>query len=48
MSDKAPARKPRKAVRRTRCRWVAQADADYVRYHDTQWGTPGAPGPDAF
>jgi DNA-3-methyladenine glycosylase I len=38
MSDKAPARKP--AKQRRRCRWVAQADADYVRYHDEEWGRP--------
>jgi DNA-3-methyladenine glycosylase I len=23
-----------------RCRWVAQADADYIHYHDTEWGRP--------
>jgi DNA-3-methyladenine glycosylase I len=23
-----------------RCRWVAGGDADYVRYHDTEWGRP--------
>jgi DNA-3-methyladenine glycosylase I len=41
MSDQAPARKPRKAAAdRPRCRWVAQADADYVLYHDKEWGRP--------
>jgi DNA-3-methyladenine glycosylase I len=23
-----------------RCRWATGADADYVRYHDTEWGRP--------
>ena len=27
-------------VRKKRCQWVAQADADYVHYHDTEWGRP--------
>lgn len=40
VSDPAAARKPRKPATRPRCRWVVQADADYVRYHDTQWGRP--------
>jgi DNA-3-methyladenine glycosylase I len=40
MNDKAPARKPRGVADRPRCRWVAQADADYVRYHDQEWGRP--------
>jgi DNA-3-methyladenine glycosylase I len=41
MNDKAPARKSRKpATGRPRCRWVAQADADYVLYHDKEWGRP--------
>jgi DNA-3-methyladenine glycosylase I len=39
MSDRAPARKTAKsAAVRPRCRWVAQADADYVAYHDKEWG----------
>lgn len=25
---------------RKRCRWVAGGDADYVRYHDREWGRP--------
>jgi DNA-3-methyladenine glycosylase I len=23
-----------------RCRWVANGDAEYIRYHDTEWGRP--------
>jgi DNA-3-methyladenine glycosylase I len=23
-----------------RCRWVTGADADYIRYHDKEWGRP--------
>jgi DNA-3-methyladenine glycosylase I len=23
-----------------RCRWVDGGDADYIRYHDTEWGRP--------
>src|SRR5271169_5432522 len=23
-----------------RCRWVVEADPDYVRYHDKEWGRP--------
>jgi DNA-3-methyladenine glycosylase I len=23
-----------------RCRWVAGGDAEYIRYHDTEWGRP--------
>jgi len=40
MSGEAPARKPRKAHERKRCGWVAQADPDYVAYHDKEWGRP--------
>jgi DNA-3-methyladenine glycosylase I len=25
---------------KVRCRWVAAGDADYRRYHDTEWGRP--------
>jgi DNA-3-methyladenine glycosylase I len=25
---------------RKRCRWVTDGDADYVRYHDREWGRP--------
>jgi len=25
---------------RRRCRWVSDADADYIRYHDQEWGRP--------
>lgn len=38
MSDKNARRQP--APERPRCRWVAHADADYVRYHDLEWGRP--------
>ena len=31
--------KPPKADK-TRCRWVPLDDADYVRYHDKEWGRP--------
>ncbi len=34
------ARGTRVALTRRRCRWVAQADADYVAYHDREWGRP--------
>jgi DNA-3-methyladenine glycosylase I len=41
MIEKAPVRRTRKSVtERPRCRWVAQADADYVLYHDKEWGRP--------
>jgi DNA-3-methyladenine glycosylase I len=29
----------RRAAKR-RCRWATDADADYVRYHDEEWGRP--------
>src|SRR3984957_494355 len=39
MSDRAPTHNTGKnAPDRPRCRWVARADADYVRYHDKEWG----------
>ena len=38
MSDRAPTRSTGKNADRPRCRWVARADADYVRYHDKEWG----------
>src|SRR6516164_5539600 len=25
---------------RRRCRWAVDADPDYVRYHDEEWGRP--------
>jgi DNA-3-methyladenine glycosylase I len=34
------ARRTRAAGARARCRWVARADADYVEYHDREWGRP--------
>jgi DNA-3-methyladenine glycosylase I len=41
MSQNTAARKSRpRPVARPRCRWVAQADPDYVRYHDREWGRP--------
>ena len=27
-------------MQKTRCRWVPADDADYVRYHDEEWGRP--------
>jgi DNA-3-methyladenine glycosylase I len=27
-------------ARKRRCAWVADADPDYVRYHDEEWGRP--------
>jgi DNA-3-methyladenine glycosylase I len=27
-------------ARKKRCQWVSQADADYIHYHDTEWGRP--------
>ncbi|MGH8310407.1 MAG: DNA-3-methyladenine glycosylase I, partial [Steroidobacteraceae bacterium] len=27
-------------VERQRCGWVPLGDADYVRYHDEEWGRP--------
>jgi DNA-3-methyladenine glycosylase I len=41
MSQNTAARKsPPGAAARPRCRWVAQADPDYVLYHDREWGRP--------
>src|SRR5579862_9235699 len=41
MSPNTTVRKSRpRAAARRRCRWVAQADPDYVRYHDREWGRP--------
>jgi DNA-3-methyladenine glycosylase I len=40
MGEKAAARQRRKVTERRRCQWVAQADADYVLYHDKEWGRP--------
>jgi DNA-3-methyladenine glycosylase I len=31
--------KQKKSVKK-RCRWVADADPDYIRYHDSEWGRP--------
>jgi len=33
-------RRRRAPVLRRRCRWVSDADADYIRYHDREWGRP--------
>ena len=30
----------RPTVARRRCWWAETADADYVRYHDEEWGRP--------
>ncbi len=40
MAEKAPTRQRRKVSQRRRCQWVANADADYVLYHDKEWGRP--------
>jgi DNA-3-methyladenine glycosylase I len=29
-----------KQAEKRRCRWVAGGDADYLRYHDLEWGRP--------
>ena len=39
MTDKSRAAGGRQAGRR-RCAWARSADADYVRYHDEEWGRP--------
>jgi DNA-3-methyladenine glycosylase I len=28
------------ASAKKRCRWVTDGDADYIRYHDKEWGRP--------
>lgn len=41
MIEQAAVRRTRKSITdRPRCGWVAQADADYVLYHDKEWGRP--------
>ena len=35
---KSASTRPKQA--KTRCRWVPADDADYVRYHDDEWGRP--------
>jgi DNA-3-methyladenine glycosylase I len=44
MTDKGRARAARAAPRRSdarrRCWWAETADADFVRYHDEEWGRP--------
>jgi DNA-3-methyladenine glycosylase I len=44
MADERKARAPRatppRAGARQRCWWAETADADYVRYHDEEWGRP--------
>ena len=39
MTDKSPAASGRQAGK-PRCGWARSADADYVRYHDEEWGRP--------
>src|SRR4029077_16750777 len=39
VTDKSRAAGGRQAGRR-RCAWARSADADYVRYHDEEWGRP--------
>jgi DNA-3-methyladenine glycosylase I len=34
------ATRPARGAPKKRCRWVAHADADYVAYHDREWGRP--------
>jgi DNA-3-methyladenine glycosylase I len=39
--DKSGAVRPAaRGTKRRRCRWAQSADADYVRYHDEEWGRP--------
>ncbi|HYX73219.1 MAG TPA: DNA-3-methyladenine glycosylase I [Steroidobacteraceae bacterium] len=35
-----PRGQPARAAARRRCWWAETADADYVRYHDEEWGRP--------
>jgi DNA-3-methyladenine glycosylase I len=35
-----PHAQPRRNAQRRRCWWAETADADYVRYHDEEWGRP--------
>jgi DNA-3-methyladenine glycosylase I len=39
VTDKSPAASARQAGK-PRCGWARSADADYVRYHDEEWGRP--------
>jgi DNA-3-methyladenine glycosylase I len=39
VTDKSPAASGRQAGK-PRCGWARSADADYVRYHDEEWGRP--------
>jgi DNA-3-methyladenine glycosylase I len=32
--------KPKRTAAKKRCRWVTDGDADYMRYHDREWGRP--------
>ena len=32
--------KHKRTAERKRCRWVADGDPDYIRYHDREWGRP--------
>jgi DNA-3-methyladenine glycosylase I len=33
-------KRKRTAIKKKRCRWVTGGDADYIRYHDREWGRP--------
>ena len=32
--------KHKRTAKRKRCRWAADSDPDYIRYHDKEWGRP--------
>src|ERR1700683_2034108 len=32
--------KRKRTAAKKRCRWVTDGDADYIRYHDREWGRP--------
>ena len=32
--------KHKRTAKKRRCRWAADGDADYIRYHDHEWGRP--------
>ena len=38
--SRAPTRASRASAARRRCWWAENADAEYVRYHDEEWGRP--------
>src|ERR1700722_12233588 len=33
-------KRKRTAIKKKRCRWVTGGDADYIHYHDREWGRP--------